>query len=94
MSQNLIYELAERGYRGKPELEAVDRKLQAEYQARANTQSRRVMRIEVDGRVFVGLAVLIVLFFVCYGVFLKVMMKDAYSDAQQMQQQMLRVPKF
>jgi hypothetical protein len=69
MAENPFRRLAERGYRGKPELEAVDRKLDAQYRAEAEAL-QRVPERDPFWKWILGIAVLIVVFFACYEVVL------------------------
>jgi predicted RNA-binding Zn-ribbon protein involved in translation (DUF1610 family) len=67
--KNPFTELARRGYRGKPELESIDRKLAEEYgreHAAQNTETRSWRpKQDQTTKIFVGIGSLMILFFVC-----------------------------
>lgn len=69
MAENPFKKLAERGYRGKPELETVDRKLEAEYKREAEALKNTPKR-DPFWKWIAGIALLIVVFFACYEVVL------------------------
>lgn len=69
MAENPFKKLAERGYRGKPELEAVDRHLEAEYRRESEALQMTSGR-DPFWKWISGIALLIVVFFACYEVVL------------------------
>jgi hypothetical protein len=69
MADNPFKKLAERGYRGKPDLEAAVRKVEAEYRQEAEMLQKTPKR-DPFWKWIAGIALLIVVFFACYEVVL------------------------